>query len=320
MDSGSSPPPSGRRDNGLPSNEWGALVDLDPRLSEALLDSLAAVGVAAYVEPASGAVDTVSRAVALPKRPLDRLWVDASRAEQARTVIAAEVADLTALLAEEDPGATAHGFVQPVPRTAATKVLQPPRLPEPPGRPGAVVPSEAVGPADISVPAGAVVPSGDLTPGADSDAAWQAIVDSWGKESDTPVPPWPVSEDVDDTRATIADEAATSRRLRRRTDPDLDDEDGLPAWLEPEALEDDGHYVPPPPPPIPKVHRHTVGSLVALTVGLILVFAPNLFGQVQSVGLGVIGIALMLGGAGALVWHMRDAPPSDSGPDDGAVV
>jgi hypothetical protein len=41
---------------------------------------------------------------------------------------------------------------------------------------------------------------------------------------------------------------------------------------------------------------------------------------VQSVGLGLVGIALMLGGAGALVWHMRDAPPTDSGPDDGAVV
>jgi hypothetical protein len=301
MDSGSPPPPSGRRDNGLSSTEWGALVDLDPRLSEALLDSLAAVGVAAYVEPASGAVDTVSRAVALPKRPLDRLWVDASRADEARDVIAAEVADLTALLAEEDPGATAHGFVQPVPRTAATKVLQPPTLPEPPTRSGAVVPS-------------------DITPVGDHDAAWQQIIDGCGKESDTPVPPWPVSEDVDDDRATIADEAATSRRLRRRSDPDVADEDALPAWLEPDALEDDGHYVPPPPPPIPKVRRHTVGSLVALTVGLILVFAPNLVGQVQSVSLGVVGIALMLGGAGALVWHMRDAPPSDSGPDDGAVV
>jgi hypothetical protein len=291
--------PRGRRDNGLVSAEWGALVDLDPRLSEALLDSLAAVGVAAYVEPAAGAVDTVG-AVALPKRPLDRLWVDATRADQARSVISAEVADLTALLAEDDPGATAHGFVQPVPRTATTKVLHPPPLPQPPARAGAVVPSE---------------------PPPDNDAAWQQIVDAWGRDVDAPVPPWPVSEDVDDDeRPTIADEVATSRRLRRRSDPDLTEDDGLPAWLEPDALEDDGHYVPPPPPPIPKVRRHTVGSLVALTVGLILVFAPNLLGQVPSVGLGVVGIALMLGGAGALVWHMRDAPPTDSGPDDGAVV
>jgi hypothetical protein len=156
----------------------------------------------------------------------------------------------------------------------------------------------------------------------DNDDVWQGIVDAWNRESDAPVPPWPVSEDVDDATPTIADEAATSRRLRRRSDPEAAaaPDDALPAWLEPDALEDDGHYVPPPPPPIPKVRRNTVGALVALTVGLVLVFAPNLIGQVQSVGLGVVGIALMLGGAGALVWHMRDAPPTDRGPDDGAVV
>jgi hypothetical protein len=125
---------------------------------------------------------------------------------------------------------------------------------------------------------------------------------------------------VDDSTPTVADEAARSRRLRRRGDREAYDDDALPAWLEPEALEDDGHYVPPPPPPVPKVRRNTVGSLVALTIGLVLVFAPNLLGQPQSVGLGIVGIALMLGGAGALVWHMRDAPPTDSGPDDGAVV
>lgn len=283
------PPPSGRRDNGLASAQWGALVDLDPRLSEALLDSLAAVGVPAYVEPAAGAIDTVSRAVALPKRPLDRLWVDPSRADEARAVVGAEVADLTALLAEEDPTANAHGLVQPVPRTAATKVLQPPPLPE---RPAPAAP--------------------------DTDDAFAQIVAAWEREHEAPVAPWPVSEDVDDAKPAEKDDGPV-RRLRRRTDP-VESDDALPAWLEPDALDDDGHYVPPPPPPVPKVRRHTVGALTALTIGLILVFAPNLIGQVQSVGLGVVGIALMLGGAGALVWHMRDAPPTDSGPDDGAVV
>ena len=104
---------AGRRANGLPASDWGALVDLDPRLSEGLLDRLAAAGVAAYVEPAT-AVDTVHRAVTMPPRPLDRLWVDPSCAESARAVVASEVADLTALLAEGDPGATAHGLVHAV--------------------------------------------------------------------------------------------------------------------------------------------------------------------------------------------------------------
>lgn len=282
-------PPSGRRGNGLPANDWGALVDLDPRLSDGLLGSLAAVGVAAYVEPASG-IDTVSRAAALPNRPLDRLWVDPSRADEARAVVGAEVAELTALLAEDEPGATAYGFVQPVPRTAATRVLKPPVLPGPP---------RASQTADTT------------------DEAWEQIVAGWTQEEGSPVPPWPVSEDVDPAPAE------TPRPRRPRPPPDEDDDahgEALPAWLEPEALDDDGHYVPPPPPPVPKVRRHTAGALIALVLGLVLTFAPNLLGQVQSTELGVFGIALMLGGAGALVWHMRDAPPTDSGPDDGAVV
>jgi hypothetical protein len=239
----------------------------------------------------------VSRAAALPNRPLDRLWVDPSRADEARAVVGAEVAELTTLLAEDDPGATAYGLVQPVPRTAATRVLKPPVLPGPSQPP----------PDDSADP--------------DPDEAWQQIVAGWTKDSDSPVPPWPVSEDVDAGSPPPAAESQ-SRRLRRRSDADDDDEDDedLPAWLEPEALDDDGHYVPPPPPPVPKVRRNTAGALIALALGLVLVFAPNLLGQVQSVELGVFGIFLMLGGAGALVWQMRDAPPTDRGPDDGAVV
>jgi len=259
-------PPIGRRSNGLQSAEWGALVDLDPRLSEALLDSLAAVGVAAYVEPASGAVNSVGLPGALPKRPLDRLWVDPTRADEARAVVGAEVAELTALLA----------------------------VPEPP--------AAATSPED------------------DPDEVWRQIVDAWTRENDDPVPPWPVSEDLDERAPARRQDPDPDRPHPRRRRTDKTDDDALPAWLEPEALEDDGHYVPPPPPPVPRVRRHTVGAVVAVIVGLVLTFAPELIGQVQSIALGIVGIALMLGGAGALVWHMRDAPPTDSGPDDGAVV
>ena len=60
---------SARRGNGLQAADWGALVDLDPRLSEALLTRLAEAGVAAYVEPALDA-DHFTRASAHPDRPL----------------------------------------------------------------------------------------------------------------------------------------------------------------------------------------------------------------------------------------------------------
>jgi len=326
---GDGSPGAGRRGNGLSAVEWGALVDLDPRLSAALLDSLAAEGVAAFVEPAAG-VDTVSRAVSLPKRPLDRLWVDPARADRARVVVTAEVADLSALLAEDEPGATAHGLVRPVPRTAATRVLAPPQLPDPPRR---AEPSH-----DSSAPA--ELPT-------DNDEVFQQIIAGFSDEIASGVAPWPVEEDLPHTAPPRRTPDPDGPPARRRTDHDARDEgpdswpssvpppnaspadaspvdagpaDGLPGWLEPERIEDDGHYVPPPPPAVPRVRLRTVGAVAMLVLGLLLLFAPGLLGLVSGAGILLLGIALMAGGAGLLVWWVRDAPDDHSGPDHGAVV
>lgn len=283
----------GRRSNGLQAADWGALVDLDPRLSEALLSRLAQAGVAAYVEPALDA-DHFTRASAHPDRPLDRLWVDPDRADAAREVVGAEVADLTALLAEQEPGATAHGLVQPVPRTAARRVLPPPPLPE---RPKAPEPGAA-----------------------DPDEEFRRIVEAYGKDGDDPVPPWPVVEDVEPRSRRVfptKPERSGEPRSRRRTDPP---EDALPEWLEPEALEDDGHFEPPPPPPLPRLAPQKVLAAVAVLAGVLLMFAPKLLLQDRTDFVLVMGILLTAGGAAAMVYLMRDAPPTDSGPDDGAVV
>ena len=300
MDTSSS---RGRRDNGLPSADWGALVDLDPRLSEALLDSLADAGVAAYVEPAHGS-NTFTRAATLPDRPLDRLWVDPGKGDMARAVVAAEVADLTTLLAEDEPGATAHGLVQPVPRTAARRVLQPPPLP---GRP--------VPPPALSEPA----------PAPDGDEEFRRIVEGFGRETDSPVPPWPVVEDVEPAKRRFPGrperaEEDISPRARRRSEREADD--ALPDWVEPEALDDDGHYVPPPPPPVPKLAPRKVLAVLAVLAGLALLFVPSLVDafQISPTGVFLLAITLVLGGAAALIYLMRDAPPTDTGPDDGAVV
>ena len=289
-------PTPGRRDNGLGSAEWGALVDVDPRLSEALLDSLAAEGVAAYVEPALG-VDTVSRATSHPRRPLDRLWVDPTRADRARGVVASEVADLTALLAEHEPGATAHGLVRPVPRTAAIRVLAPPVLPE----------------RSTPVPPAVDPP---LVPRPDDDELFRQIVADFAMTSSDPVPPWPVAEDVD-PRPTRQTPPEVDPPARRRHDPA---QSALPGWLEPEALPDDGHYVPPPPPPVPRARLRTVGSVALLLLGLLLLFTPGLLKLSDTTGVLLLGMACAAGGAALLVNGMRDAPPTDRGPDDGAVV
>ena len=345
--------PAGRRGNGLQAADWGALVDLDPRLAESLLDRLATAGVAASVEPAGGTPDALSRATPLPGRPLDRLWVDPRRADAARAVVGAEVADLSALLGEQDPGATAHGLVQPVPRFAARRVLTPPPLPgppptaatagaaeQPPVAPAALPPGEtgagdpARGAAAAARPPADVpsddVPSddaGDAAAPLDPEEQWRRIVESYDKDADVLVPPWPVEEDVDPRTPRIrslrpdpAPEADPLRRpRRRRTDPP-ETQDALPAWVEPAPVEDEGRYVPPPPPPVPRVHPRKLAAAAAVVLGILMMFAPGLLGQGQTSGAGLLGLLLTAGGAAALVWWMRDAPPTDSGPDDGAVV
>lgn len=300
-------PSAGRRANGLPAAEWGALVDLDPRLSEALLDRLAEAGVAGYVEPAGGTADPASRAVLLPKRPMDRLWVDAARAELARAVVVAEVADLTALLAEETPGATAHGLVQAIPRSATARVLAPPNLPD--------------------QPAAQPDPTG-LTGSARDDALFAQIVAGYDRGHDAGAVPWPDAEDDQYGPTTTGsaldgavEDPARGRSLRRRSRPAEGPEEevpALPAWLEPEALDDDGHYEPPPPPPVPRFTSRTVGSIVSIIGGLLLTFAPNVLGLYDSPALGFVGILCFVGGAGSLVWSMRDTSGDD--PDHGAIV
>jgi len=282
-------PPGGRRDNGLPSAEWAALVDLDPRLSEALLESLAAEGVAAYVEPASD-IDGYTRATTLPKRPLDRLWVDPARADLARGVVTSEVADLTALLAEEEPGATAHGLVRPVPRTAAARVLLPPDLPTP-----GPTSAEAARTTD--------------------DELFQQIVAGYERPSTDPVPRWPVSEDVGEAPPDDRDQG----RQPRRSESPYGGE-ALPGWLEPAALADESHFEPPSPPKIPRPRLRTVLGATLLLLGFTTLFAPNQIGLDDSAIYVVLGLLLTGGGAGLLVASMRDAPPTGSGSDDGAVV
>ncbi len=286
------PSDGGRRDNGLPSTEWGALVDLDPRLSDSLLDSLAAEGVPAYVEPARD-TDSYTRATTLPKRPLDRLWVDPSQADLARACVTAEVIDLAALL---EPGTSPAGLVRAVPSTAASRVLAPPELP-----------SSAISP--IQPPVG-----GDAMPS--DDELFRQIVAGFASDTGDPVPRWPVAEDVD---AEAAPTDAPRRRRTDRTSPASDDE-GLPSWVEPAALEDDGHFEPPTPPKVGRPRGRTVIAFLMVIVGFLAIFAPTLIRLSDDPLSLVLGLALTIGGTALLVMSMRDAPPFDSGPDDGAVV
>jgi hypothetical protein len=123
----------GRRDNGLDAADWRAIEDLDPRVSEEVLDTLGARGIAAYVQPAMD-VDPITRSTTVPSRPSDRLYVDRTRVEAARDCVrrlldkARPATDLDALFA----GIVAD-FDRPVDPTVVTwpAMEDAPRDPEP---------------------------------------------------------------------------------------------------------------------------------------------------------------------------------------------
>jgi hypothetical protein len=139
----------------------------------------------------------------------------------------------------------------------------------------------------------------------DIDDAWQQVLASLQSPSNSPVPPWPVTEDLD-----TSTESASDARLIRAADVDGDSE------LADEAdAADDEHFVPPPPPPFPRLHRKTVAAITSIAVGL-LILATNFDGGTFT----VLAVLAILGGLASLVWRMHDGPPTDSGWDDGAVV
>jgi hypothetical protein len=71
---------------------------------------------------------------------------------------------------------------------------------------------------------------------------------------------------------------------------------------------------------VPRLAPQKLAAAAALVAGMLLLFAPKLLLQDRTAFVGLMGLLLTAGGAGALIYLMRDAPPTDTGPDDGAVV
>jgi hypothetical protein len=285
-----------RRSNGLPARSWLSLTDLDPRITAAVLDALASAGVPAYVEASSSApglgVVGVGRA---PSGPVDRLWVDPDRAADARTVVAEQVAELDRRLrSEHDAEAAAAGR-------------------------GEAPPTGADPPVERS--------------SADEDAVWASIVAGWDREAEprdgglhedgenrpetgpttgtelrspgAPAwrgqPGWAGSPPQDDEpeNARVVRPAAPAPGPRDSSPPDADE-----------------HFVPPPPPPLPRLAPGRALAVLAILLGVVLLFAPGLLGQGESDRVAITGSLCILGGVAVLIWKMRQS----AGPDDGAVV
>src|SRR3954454_11206587 len=141
------------------------------------------------------------------------------------------------LSALRDEGIAAYA----APAPAVTGGIMEPRLPD--------IPTDRVWVDDQEIARAKEVVSGhaaepDDAPAdaPDIDAAWQQVLASLQSTSSAPVPPWPVSEDVDDS-------GADTRLIRPATADDEDEDEDEP------VASDDEHFVPPPPPPLPRFHR-----------------------------------------------------------------
>lgn len=107
-------------------------------------------------------------------------------------------------------------------------------------------------------------------------------------------------------------EAVDSKSTRSVVDAPSEPEDV------PERREED-HFVPPEPPPFPVLRASTIAALCLFVLGILLLVAPGIFGLQSRIGTPLSLVALCAG-VGWLILRMRNAPPPDSGWDDGAQV
>lgn len=133
----------------------------------------------------------------------------------------------------------------------------------------------------------------------DTDTVFADIVADWRTEPDAPR--WPSDEEraqqqhLDETPESPPSPAATEFRS---------------------ADVDDDHFEPPEPPPFPVPQPRTIGAVLLLLLGMLLLIQPSLLGLGTSQGT-PLGLLAVTAGIGWLVLGLRGGPPSE-GWDDGA--
>jgi hypothetical protein len=136
----------------------------------------------------------------------------------------------------------------------------------------------------------------------DEEAAWRAIVAGYDLTGVDP---------VEERRADPSGESSPGRHRREASEPA---ETAEPAGRAEE------HYVPPPPPPLPQPDAVTKLSWAAMIGGPGYLLLGTITGRGLSEQGAMLAVAAFATGFVTLVVRMKDRPPTDSGPDDGAVV
>lgn len=178
--------------------------------------------------------------------------------------------------------------------------------------------------------------AGDVS---DEEAAWRDLVAHYGTPAVTDgAAPWPVREDVPGGQQPSPAGPGSSGE---QGDPGLA-LPPAPGWPDPvpgvipappaariirpatpaplPLAEGDDHYVPPAPPPLPRLDPVSKGAWTALFAGPGYLLLAVLLGWVVPGWAAFCAVAAFVGGFATLVIRMGDRPPTDSGPDGGAVV
>jgi hypothetical protein len=141
-----------------------------------------------------------------------------------------------------------------------------------------------------------------------ADIAWAGIVADFDREPSDGVPVWPASEDVDEPSSSDSAPEPTDVVVSRTPPPRARRED------------DEDHFEPPPPPPLPQADAVTRLAWAGALGGPLLLVLAAIAGIPLSGWVGFLTVAAFVAGFVTLVARMKDRPPTDSGPDDGAVV
>jgi hypothetical protein len=312
-------PHRGRRDNGLDAPEFVALADVDPRIGEHLLDVLGVVGIAAYLAP-SADLNPVVRATTLPARPTDRLWVDRDRLDEARGLYEAVQEDEAASATPSRPSTALRRLEVDV-DAEWEKIVAGYDATAAPDRPRRRASDDAEEKKPSDPTSGPVTPVAPVAPVADPTADPLPTRRPGESESQPPAePPAPenTGTDPEPPKSTppTAGLIGPITSVNRLGPIGRDRLTGTDAPFD--LGESEEGYEPPPPPPLPRLSLPLTLSVVAIVAGMVLLFRSGTMGLGEDARL-LLALCGILGGAGALVWRLRDGWNDDDN-DDGAVV
>ena len=146
------------------------------------------------------------------------------------------------------------------------------------------------------------------------EIAWAGIVADFEMESTDEVPRWPASEDLP---AEGGHQEETTSGGATYSFEDLRASTPAPPINRPDP---DEHFEPPPPPPLPQVDTISRFAWAAALGGPLLLVLAALAGIPLAGWVGLLALVAFMAGFVTLVARMKPRPPTDSGPDDGAVV